>query len=541
MSSKAAKKESATAMKVPTKPKVTVKTGPVKASAKPKAAASGKKKANPKNAAKNAEAAVKKKAEHQRYGEALATAAERGLVTIFDELTTSTAQDKWAAAVGLHILETINMIQQSEIRETGDYNPFPSKTFLLLEDKVSASGKKKAPVKNGKPESSSASKKKAPLKRGSKPTVDEQEDEQDQEDEFDDNPEPEKTPEKDENEHSEESKEERKKNITTFTRDAKNYLGFIVMRFVDDYFSSPGGKNIKGRDEFVNFTYTGITKDILSHVSRAIVTTVKRLEPLVSDLPDRGVPDELNKLVGAHLQDRSSTVKFMGEFLSIYLKLIGYTIAQQLWVSRKTINQQALEAVVRLLDMGNHEMLVTNKVANDNEPDRGLSCGFYRDVRIFSDLVIPKAPKKPKAPGSKGKGKDKKNSKSSKSKTKEAEEEDAEDAEDAEEEADEEAEEEEAEEEADGDANKEEADGDANKEEAEEADEDANKEEADEDANKEDVPVQDTKSEARSKTESKTKSKPADNLDDEESAVEPEPEPEPKPKAKALKKLKPKA
>ena len=411
MSSKAVKKTPAVAAKAPTKPKVAAKTAPAKAPAKPKAAAGGKKKANPKNAAKNAEAAAKKKAEQQRYTEALASAAERGLVTIFDELTTPAAQDKWTTAVGLHILETINNIQQSEVRKDGDYNPYPAKSFLLFEDKVGASGKKKAPVKSGKSEASSSApkKKKAPLKRGAKPAVEEPEEEVEVEVHLEDTHDSEDAPTEDAtpSDEAKEAKEEKKRNITTFTRDAKNYLGFLVMRFVDDYFSSQGGKGVKNREDVTNFTYTGVTKDINSHVSRAVVTTVNRMNSLVSSLPDRGVPDELNKLVGAHLQERPALMKFMGEYLSDYLKLVGYTLAQQLWVSRKVINQQAVEAVVRMLDMGNHEALVENKVANENESDYGLSCGFYQDAHVFSGLTVPKPPKKSKAPGSKG-GKGKK-------------------------------------------------------------------------------------------------------------------------------------
>lgn len=503
MSSKAVKKAPAVTVKAPAKPKVAAKTTPAKAPAKPKAPAGGKKKANPKNAAKNAEAAVKKKAEQQRYAEALASAAERGLVTIFDELTTTTAQDKWTTAVGLHILETINNIQQSELRKDGDYNPYPAKNFLLFEDKVGASGKKKAPVKSGKSEASSSApkKKKAPLKRGAKPAVEEPEEEvevdvhledtHDSEDVSVEDPAP-----------SEENKGEKKRNITTFTRDAKNYLGFLVMRFVDDYFSSQGGKGVKNREDVTNFTYTGVTKDINSHVSRAVVTTVNRMNSLVSSLPDRGVPDELNKLVGAHLQERPALMKFMGEYLSDYLKLVGYTLAQQLWVSRKVINQQAVEAVVRMLDMGNHEILVENKVITENESDYGIACGFYQDAHVFSELTVPKPPKKPKAPGSKG-GKG-----SKKDKTKASAE---------------------AEENADGDAENAEADVEADVE--AEADDDADDAEADD------------AEEAEENADVDTEANDADDVEAEEIAddAEPEPEPEPEPAPapkKPLKKLK---
>ncbi len=408
MSTKTTKKAAVVAepvktTKVPAKPKVAAKVAPTKTSAKP-AAKGGKKVANPKNASKNAEAAAKKKAEQQRYDAALLVAAERGLVTIIDELTATGAQDHWAAAVNMHILEVINNIQQNEACKDGDYNPFPSKNFVLLEDKVVSGGKKKTPVKSGKSDTSTAAaskKKKAPIRRGTKPVVEEPEEEPEEDVEvtLDDTPDDESAEASEE--VKEEVKEKKKVNITTFTRDAKNYLGFVVMRYVDDYFSSPGGKNVKNRDDFTNFTYTGVTKDITSHVSRSVVTTVNRMHDLVSNLQDRGVSENLSKLVSAHLPDRNSVMKFMGEYLSDYLKLVGYVLAQQLWISRKTINQPAIEAVVRLLEMGNHEALVNAKVVTENESDYGLTCGFHRDARSYGDLTMPKTPKKPRAPGAK--------------------------------------------------------------------------------------------------------------------------------------------
>jgi len=433
--------------KVPTKPKVASKVVATKSDSKK----GSKKQAKPENADKNAATAAKKKAENLRYQQSLTTAAEIGLVTIFEELTVLSAQDKWTNAVGLHILETINHIQQAEVRKEGDYNPYTSKEFILFEDKISSSGKKKSHVKTGKSESKSTTlKKKAPLKRGAKPAVEEPVEDAD---ESPDQAEQDDQPDTDEAAAAAplEEKEEKKKNITTFTRDAKSYLGFLVMRFVDDYFCSQGGKNVKNNDDFTNYTYTAITKDIGSHVSKSVVTSVNRLEYLVSDLPDRGIPDELSKLVGTHFQDRGSLIKFIGGYLSNYLKLIGVVLAQQLWVSRRMINQQAIDAVVRFLNLGNHEVLLEAKVATDSEPDYGLSCGFFQDAHVFSNLVVPKAPKKPRVKAAteddeskpaKGKGANTNaKGKGARGKTKEPEPEEPEEDEEVEEDQDAEAEE----------------------------------------------------------------------------------------------------
>lgn len=377
--------------KVPSKPTVAAKVATTKAApAKPAAA-----KASASNAAKNAEIAEKKSQEHMRYQASLELAAVEGLVTVFNELTVSSVQDKWTTAVGRHVLEVIDQIQNNECQQDGDYNPFPPSGFILLEDKLT-NGSKKKPVKNGKlaaPSSGSNSRsKKAPLKRGAKQVVDEPEEDDEAEDAevdvaLDDSGDADASA-----DAPSDKKEEKKKNITTFTRDAKNYLGFVVMRFVDDYFSSAGGKNVKNRDDFVAFTNTMITQDINSHVSKSVVATVDRMRETVSNLSDNGVPDEFIKLVGVHFQDRSSVLRFMAEYFSEYLKLLGYVLAQQLWVSRKTINQPVVEAAVRLLDMGNDGL------------SNGLSCGFHRHARRYGELTVPKAPKKARpATGKKGK------------------------------------------------------------------------------------------------------------------------------------------
>ena len=374
--------------KAPAKPKIITKTTVEKTTTSKKGA---KPSATPETAAKSAEIAAKKAAEKKRYEAVQLEIAERGLVTIFNELTPTSVQDKWANVVNMHILETISYIQQQEVRKEGDYNPYPLKEFFLFEDKLQMPGKKKSQVKVGKSDAKMPTlRNKAPLKRGTKHVdepVEEVPEHDDQPEDHDDTA-----------ESSEPATEETKKrNVTSFTRDAKSYLGFLVMRFVDDYWSSPGGKNIKNREEFTKYTYEHVTKDIISHVSRSVVTSVNRMHPLISNLQDRGVPDDLFRLSGTQFPDRNAVIKHMGEYLSDYFKLIGVVLAHQLWVSRKVINQPVIDATIRIIDLGNHEDLLDAKVISDNESDYGLSCGFFQDVHFYNSLAIPKAPKKPKA------------------------------------------------------------------------------------------------------------------------------------------------
>ena len=400
MSTKAVRKTNTDATedntpKVPTKPKIATKTAAPKTEPKTAPKTGGKKPADPETAAATA---AKREAEKVRYAQAQRLVAERGLVTIFEELTPASVQDKWANVINLHALETINYIKQQEVRKESDYNPYPSSKFLLFEDKVSANSHKKVQVKVGTTEAKKMpSRNRAPLKRGAKPTVEEPKEDATHV-EHNDTVEHDDTVEAQAASSSEKPAESKKANVATFTKDAKFYLGFLVMRFVDDYFSSEGGKHIKSREEFTTYTYANVTKDITSHVSRAVVTTVNRMHPLISNLQDRSVPDDLSKLVGAHFADRGSLIKYMGDYLSDYFKLIGVGLANQLWVTRKIVNHPVVYSVIRSINLGNNEDLVDAKVVKESEPDYGLSCGYFQDALTYISLIVPKAPKKPKDP-----------------------------------------------------------------------------------------------------------------------------------------------
>jgi len=367
----------ASAVAAPTKPKAAGKTTAAKSSktttkAKPKAS--------------NAEATAKRQAEKERYEKAIALAAEQGIVTIFDELAAPSSQDKLANAVNMHLLEGIQRIQQKEVVNADSYNPINPAEFILLDDKLAPTSSKKS-VKTDVRGTSRGHTKRAPLKRGTKQTEEPKEENTDEEVEV-------QLDDSNEEEPAEEVKESKpatkKKNLTTFTRDAKNYLGFIVMKMVDEFYSSDGGKTIKDRNDFTMYVYNSITRDIQSHISRAVVSSVNRMHQLVADFPDRDLPTDLKRLLGHQFTKRNALMTFMFDYISDYLKLIGYTLAQLTWVSRKTVNQQLIEQVVRILDMGN------DLIESEDAQDLSLSAGFYQDAHRYAMLVLPPKPVKAK-------------------------------------------------------------------------------------------------------------------------------------------------
>jgi hypothetical protein len=358
-----------TAKKLPTKPKVVAKTAKGKGS---KTVDSAKAKQQKKA----------KDAENHRYALALLEAARCNYVSVFDELSERCYHDKLGQALTMHILETIDNIQRTEVKRADDYNPFPSNLFILFEDKVSGHSKKKAAVKT---KGSEPIKQKTVIKRGERaaPKVEPEEQEDEQEDEQE---------EADDAEPAEPVKEEKapaRRNITTVTKNGKTYLGFIVMRFVDELFMSSGGKGTKSNEEFTKYVFEQVTRNIGSHISRVIVATVNRLRDLVSGLNDRGVEKLVSDNINQHFKDRPHLVKFIAEYTATYLKLLGYSLGHRIWVSKSGVNPQSVESVIRSLDFGNHDWMVANGFANEEDCDFGLTQGVLRDMRMFEALLNP--------------------------------------------------------------------------------------------------------------------------------------------------------
>jgi hypothetical protein len=414
------------ARKLPSKPKVVAKP-----------ASKSKGKAN-KSAEAAKQQAASKKEEEIRYALALETAATNNYTTVFDELSGRNVHDRFGQALTMHILETIDNIQRAEVTHEGDYNPFPAEAFTLFSDKVSGSSKKKASVKT---KGSEPVKQKTVLKRGEKPSAAPKELEVQEVEEKVEDAEPEEV--------VNAEKAPTKRNITTVTKNGKTYLGFIVMRFVDEFYSSTGGKNVKNTEDFTKYVFEQITKDISSHLSRVIVSTVNRLRDLVGGLQDRGVEKFISENISKYFKDRPALVKFISEYLATYLKLLGHSLGHRIWVSKSGVNPQSIESAIRTLDFGNHEYMLANKLVSDDESDFGLSCGVLQEMRLFEALLNPgPTEEEKKARAAKRKPKPKADSKSevepkqrSRSKTKTEVEEPEED--EAEEEEEDEAEEEE--------------------------------------------------------------------------------------------------
>lgn len=312
----------------------------------------------------------------------LESAAHAGLVAYFPEIAGPNVYEKLATALNLHILESIDNTQKVESVEKTDYNPYPSDKFILLADKTSGSSKKKAVNARVSNTKSSA------ILRGQKPDEHKNEETKDEEKDT-------KETNKEETNKEETDKEEtttKKKNVVTFSKNSKTYLGFLMSRFADEMsISNQKSKTIKDNESFTKFVFESVPKEISSHLSRHIVCSVNRLRSSVSYMQDRHVSNLLvdNLSSSEHFTGKSTLLKMIGEYTSDYFKLLGHTLGLFCWTTGKGINHQNIETAMRLLDMGNYDYALSANLLEDNAPQYGLSNGVFRDMHKFDELLNP--------------------------------------------------------------------------------------------------------------------------------------------------------
>lgn len=445
-----------------TKPAKPTKAGakpPAKTAAKPtKAGAKSTGKTAPKTGTKAAtgKPGAKKAAskgpseESKRYDTAFNAAVQASYVTLFPALKPRTVHDKCANVVGMYILETINQLQQNEVVDEHSYNPYPADKFILLEDKLGKATTGKTVKTAGSTEK--PSKLRLPLKRGQRRVEDavsehgsEQAEVEPAEAEDEKENEPADEPAEETTEQTEEKKTVRK-NVVSFNRNSKTYLGFILTRFVDEIYSTDDAL----KEDFTKFVMTKISKDVDSQLSRAVVSTVDRLGRRVASMPDHNFEKEVSNRFKEYFADRPGVWRPISEYLMKYFQLIGVAIGTELWLSHKAINGQTIEKAMRMLNLGNYEYMVDNKYVVDQESDYGLEHGVLEHARGFDNLLNPpptkaqqeeRAAKRAKAAADRAAGiVPEKAPKSRGKKAKAVEEAPADDAEEAEEDAENEAE-----------------------------------------------------------------------------------------------------
>lgn len=320
---------------------------------------------------------------------------ELGLVSIFPDLIAPRFQDKLANAVIMYAMQTINEMQKTEVTKDVDYNPFnPVEYILTNADKQTTS--KKASIKTRGAASKGVLTRKKTAAAAAASDGDDSDSGSDSDVDSDGDVKDNgvnggtTTDDKD----AAKSTKKTKKPVATFTKGGKSYLTFFIMRFTDDLRSADTAakRRVKSNDEFKKFVFEQVDKGVTAHVSRSVVATVERYRGLVDAIGNHPVMvDYVNHMSNDDgFKDFPFMMNFVRDYLGEYLKLIGYFVAQQLWVTKKQINQTTIESVIRMLDTGNSIYYETHYPRD--ETDYGLNCGFYQDARIYDERINPKKP-----------------------------------------------------------------------------------------------------------------------------------------------------
>ena len=177
----------------------------------------------------------------------------------------------------------------------------------------------------------------------------------------------------------------------------------MTSKLVDELDNLSDVSKIKTKEDFVKHVYNdkSLKEQNKSQVLRAIITTVDRLNGLLPCSEDK-LAEKFSTWVKNDIFDKNkhALANFASKYLLEYVRLVGHTAAQFMWVSKKQINHNVIEATLRMLEMGNQQYLQQTEQTEEDDSTYSLSEGFFNDVREYLSLIMP-----PKAPSKKGKKK----------------------------------------------------------------------------------------------------------------------------------------
>lgn len=195
----------------------------------------------------------------------------------------------------------------------------------------------------------------------------------------------------------------RKKNITTFTRDAKQYINFFIARCFADFRvtgkATPSDESYKkvkvnNRESFMAHALKTITnnKSTLGHV----LLIVKRMSDISDDVVDSSVKLGVASEVGSFFSENPSVPIHIEHYLYCYMKILGHKLAQNIWVRPGSIDKKVLEVTMRSLEDGNSKYI--ENLPADQRPavQFSLNAGFYNAVRLYLNEILPPPPPKPR-------------------------------------------------------------------------------------------------------------------------------------------------
>ena len=152
------------------------------------------------------------------------------------------------------------------------------------------------------------------------------------------------------------------KNIVMGNSGCRNYLAFIMIRFIHELNYTKSLEDVESAADFKKFVFEQVSDKVKSQISRVIICTVDRLKSSVKKMPGfefSDVSDIFAHQIFAEYEKpkkiarRPGIARYAAEYLMHYYQLIAKFLAAELWVKHKSVNGVAVEQAVRCLNIGN--------------------------------------------------------------------------------------------------------------------------------------------------------------------------------------------
>ena len=368
-----------------------------------------------KTAQPNTEAKIKEKkekstADDAKFAEGIALCIKQNYISDFSSINNKKIHDRLSTQLGKYILEHIKTIRETEVQAGLMEDTFPVERYTTLDDQVAPKKTKRAVVITGGAK---------PVKQTLPPVLVDDDEEVNNEEPAEETEVAEETPEEAVVETKEETptqndqdKESKRTSPVKYVKTAKAWLGFIVNRYLTEYYNlkvGENGKTVKTDDEFVRFTCSATVKRFSSRLSRSIALTVYRLGSHVDNMSEHGLVSDLRALyeepmTGKKVDPRPKLLEIMIRYLVQYFKLMGVFLGNMLWCQKGgMITGENIEQAMRNLDIGNEQFALSNGffVPSDGVEFNGLTSGILAQARYHTKVIFPevvkKAPAKRKA------------------------------------------------------------------------------------------------------------------------------------------------
>ena len=192
------------------------------------------------------------------------------------------------------------------------------------------------------------------------------------------------------------SSDKKIKNIVTGNINCKNYLAFIMIRFIHELNYAKTADDVETAADFKKFVFEQINDKIKSQLSRVIICTVDRLRSAVKGAPAFEFSD-ISKIFSNSIfaeyekpktPRRPGIARHAAEYLLQYYQLIAKFLAAEIWVKHRSINGVTIEQAMRCMNIGN------------DTQGRGfeMKANVLRDMHTFDQHISPPGPAVPRKP-----------------------------------------------------------------------------------------------------------------------------------------------